>query len=42
MGDDHQAARQTEPVAGAGRSALVGQVLGEVLESTTHQSVEGL
>jgi hypothetical protein len=42
MGDDHQTARQTEAVAGAGRSALVGQVLGNLLEAATYQPIEGL
>jgi len=42
VGYDHQTPCEAEPVAGAGYSAFIGQVFGDLLESTTHEAIEGL
>jgi hypothetical protein len=42
VGDHHQAASETESVAGASDGPLVGQVLGDLLEPAPDESVEGL
>jgi hypothetical protein len=42
VGDDHKATGKTEPVAGAGDGPLVGQMLGDLLETTPDEPVEGL
>ena len=42
MGDDHKTPCEAEPVAGAGHCAFVGQVFGDLLESTAHEAIEGL
>jgi hypothetical protein len=42
VGYDHETPCEAEPVAGAGHCAFIGQVFGDLLESTTHEAIEGL
>ena len=42
VGDHHQAAGETDPVAGAGYRAVVGQVFGDLFEPAPDEAVEWL
>lgn len=42
MSEHHETPREAEPVPGAGDGALVGEVLGNFLESAPHHPVEWL